>query len=412
MTSHIQGTDVGNTRAQIVTMTPEKLDELHSILAERGVEADPEDLFFFPAEISSTRLDAWYTRMHETSLTNYAADARAGVAFLIGHNNRGTGVGRSVEGRFLREDGARVIAHFYTHRGLVLDGYRTDDLITGIRSGIIKDVSVGFKDADFECGVCGNNVYSRECSHFPGVAYDEINGDRAWAWVKNAHLREVSGVYDGATPNAMILKAERMVPSMSQLQVAQFEDVYSVRISPGATYSIPKKGRSMSVENVLAAAGFPVEGEDVERSVRSLVGALTEVRDSAEGLTTTVEATRAERDEALKTVENLTVRVGELEKANVGLEGDAALGRQYRTDLIEQAIEAGIRCHGDDFAEESYRGLMENAPLEAIRRMRDDWDRTAATILQVGRQTQDQQDSGTDDKNKKKTPDMPGLYRI
>lgn len=50
---------------------------------------DEHSPFFWSAEISSNRMDAYFTRMDpRTTPRNYAEDAQAGVAFQNSHNVR------------------------------------------------------------------------------------------------------------------------------------------------------------------------------------------------------------------------------------------------------------------------------------------------------------------------------------
>src|SRR5690606_31020400 len=48
-------------------------------------------------------------------------------------------------------------------------------------------------------------------------------------------------------------------------------------------------------------------------------------------------------------------------------------GRVYRADLVADALAEGVRAYGEDFAEETYRVVLEAASLETVKRMRDDW---------------------------------------
>jgi len=66
-------------------------------------------------------------------------------------------------------------------------------------------------------------------------------------------------------------------------------------------------------------------------------------------------------------------------------------GAAYRTDLVAEAMAEGVRAVGETFAAETYRGLLETAPLATIKRMRDDWAATAAKSFQGGRATQDEE---------------------
>src|SRR5262245_21988762 len=55
--------------------------------------------FFFESEISSDRLDSFFTIMDPlTTLPNYARDAAAGVAVLVGHDTRTLPIGQSLSG--------------------------------------------------------------------------------------------------------------------------------------------------------------------------------------------------------------------------------------------------------------------------------------------------------------------------
>lgn len=197
--------------------------ELLQLASSRGALDDviftERPPYFWTAEISSNRLDAYYTRMSPaTTLRNFASDATEGVSFQNSHGTQALGFGRSLRGQYLAAgaDGvARVEADFYTVPGLRLNTVSTDDLINGIRSGLIKDVSVGFFGGRFVCTICGRDVMRDwDCPHIPGLTYDaesaaSSTGTLATATVEDAHLAEVSAVYDGATPGAAILKAVR-----------------------------------------------------------------------------------------------------------------------------------------------------------------------------------------------------------
>ena len=70
----------------------------------------PEDAFIFPAEISNDSVDSYFTRMHESSLRNYAADALAGVSLQNSHRHNELPFGRSLYGLYEdRADAGRVL---------------------------------------------------------------------------------------------------------------------------------------------------------------------------------------------------------------------------------------------------------------------------------------------------------------
>lgn len=83
-----------------------------------------------------------------------------------------------------------------------------------------------------------------------------------------------------------------------------------------------------------------------------------------------------------------TVRA--LHEENTRLRPLADEGRQYRADLMADALAEGVRAVGaKGFAQETYKGLLESAPLAAIKRMRDDWKAQGDKLFAGGRQSVD-----------------------
>jgi len=214
-------------------------EELLTLIKKKAPNPDVFDKippFMFQAEASNSRLDAYYTRMDDRSLRNYAKDADAGVMFLDSHDKRQLGYGHSIRGQYLAsetklddrapddKDASRVLIDFYTVPGIQLGRASSDSFITGVQTGIIRDVSIGFIPGSFECNICRADPFdwwSMECMHIPGAYYDStgknivnVKSDgamMAFAWVRDARLSEVSAVYDGATPGAYIQKAHYLI---------------------------------------------------------------------------------------------------------------------------------------------------------------------------------------------------------
>jgi len=171
-------------------------------------------------EISSSRWDSFDTRMGASTLKNYAAEAEAGVAFLRNHNSADDAVGATYWGRFYgpQHDGvARVEAGFFA-----LTDPTTEPYLAKIRAGVVRDLSVGFWGGMWRCSVCGRDMQQffgdDSCPHLLGMTYtptDEagtVKGppETARATIEDAHLAEVSAVYDGSTPGSMITKARSL----------------------------------------------------------------------------------------------------------------------------------------------------------------------------------------------------------
>jgi hypothetical protein len=123
---------------------------------------DDRSPFFWSAEISNDQVDSYFTKMMPSTLANFAADASAGVSFLNSHRHNELPLGKSIYGQLDTTEGRqRVLADFYTIPGLNLNGVLTDDFISGVKSGIIRDTSVGFTSGQFWCSMCTSNKLYR-----------------------------------------------------------------------------------------------------------------------------------------------------------------------------------------------------------------------------------------------------------
>ncbi len=198
---------------------PAVLDRIKSQAIDPSV-FDQYPPYTWRGEISSSRWDSFDTRMGASTLKNYAAEAQAGVAFLRNHNNAEDPIGATFSGLFVGPQGdgvARVEASFYA-----LTDPATEPYLAKIRAGVVKDLSVGFYGGVWRCELCQRDMQQLfgddSCPHLLGMTYtptDEagtVKGppEVARATIENAHLAEVSGVYDGSTPGAMIGKARAL----------------------------------------------------------------------------------------------------------------------------------------------------------------------------------------------------------
>ena len=365
---------------------------------------DSHPPYFFRAEISNTRVDSYFTHMDaETTLANFARDASAGVAFLANHNSYRLPFGRSLEGALLPgAELTRVEADFYTIPGLSVDAQNTSDqVITGMRAGIVADVSVGFSfDAGgmFRCDICGNDVMNwAACSHYPGMTY-EIKGpdgvirqQLATATVLNARLSEVSAVYDGATPGAVILKAQSAAErGRVGLDVERMlAQRYRINL-PGRRLLVPGadvKGQGdMPAENPeqeqqrAAEPAAELETPAAELSAMPPAVPLAELRTALADDALTLERAPA-------AIVELRQRVSELERQNAELETLAAEGRAARDELLESAITEGVRAFGATWDAEQHRKMLGALPLATVREMRAAWQQLGDARLTGGRAT-------------------------
>lgn len=347
--------------------------------------------FLWRAEISNDLLDSHFTHMAESSLRNYATDAKTGVAFLKGHDWRSLPIGYSLDASFHDDGGKkRVEADFYTVSGLP----ETDDLILRMRSGILRDVSIGFHGGEMICDLCQRDFWS--CPHMPGLRYEIKEGDLvrtvlATFTINNARLSEVSGVFDGSTPGAVILKAQQEAGAgrLTAEQTRILEQQYRVKLPAAGAQS-----------GARAFAGVDVPGQKpgkVERMSPEQFAQLTNILIRA-GVLTDAQRDSATEADVLGAADKLTLRVKELEP-------QAADGRQYRADLVAEALAEGVRAQGKDFDKPTYEGVLTNAAITTIKRMRDDWKKVGDERLPAGRTSVDNADDGQETKSVSLVPD-------
>lgn len=340
---------------------------LEIVRASRAADAgvfDERPPFFWPAEISSQRFDAYFTRMDAgTTLRNFVDDATAGVAFQNSHRWYELPLGQSVEARL--EDGEegqgrRAVAVFYTVPDLRLNEVNTSDFIAGVRAGIVRDVSVGFHGGKFICDICGRDMLTDwKCEHIPGFTYQVGEGDAAkvatlaTATIVDAHLSEVSAVYDGATPGAAILKAQRELDAgrLDARRAGLLEQRYRVRlVQPARTYG----GATLEGQ---ADVTPPMSGETPPADTAG------EVADAARAILQRMGAPGDDLEAQARWAE---ARLNELRSL-------AEDGRVYRQALVDEALAEGVRALGAGFDADLYRGVLASASLEQVKRMRDDW---------------------------------------
>lgn len=393
--------------------------------------------FLWRTIISTNKIDSYSTEMLPSTLKNFAEDAANGVPVLESHNSRNLPIGRSLTGTFKGSQGtgvATVRADAYMTPGLHNGRISTDDMIRGIRTGVYSDASVGFYGGTITCSICNEAMFGREsaCPHWPGDTYTNEKGAAqvAIGRIGDAHLGEYSMVYDGATPGAMVEKVYRMVGAGEM----EYPDFVRLQRRYGLTVDSPYRLVSSNKTNDLGAMTFGNALGLTPWQVDSMPADFGE-RLSADVLDRITEALakRQEQPEPKPEGGNMgneenreqspeTVSV-KLEEINAGIRAaltdagapvdstvrwmvdeirrlrpDADAGRAYRSDLIEDTIAEGIRAKGaDNFAAETYRGMLAGMTLDQIKQIRADFKEIAAKVLPTGRQTTDGEAPPNDD---------------
>jgi hypothetical protein len=241
----------------------------------RSGNVDPATIYRFDCVPSTQAIDSFFTRMHVSSLMNYAEEAKLGTPVLNSHRSGGYSkqaelpIGRSYNGLVESDpenaEMQRFVASAYMLRNNRANGsVNTDDIIAGIEAGTVSDISIGFAFGAgtpeknytdrtiLRCSICGNDFLRSDpwgdgednCNHWPGEMYKSEGGKKSELCVLdvvNAHLSEFSTVYNGATPGAVILKAQRAVSEglLDKPMIHRLEDTYRTRLMDYATFPVP-----------------------------------------------------------------------------------------------------------------------------------------------------------------------------
>lgn len=408
----------------IVRVAAASVADLRTLAEKRAPDPaifDEHEPFFWRAIPSTGALDSYFTMMADSTLKNFAKESKEGRAFQNSHNHMELPIGYSLTGEYINGATAlesRVEADYYTMRGLMMADISTDVFIAMVRGGIVRDVSVGFSGGEWICSICGQDMMvGWECWHFPGFVYDkgddsdrkkkssETKGALCTATIENGHLSETSAVFDGATPGAAVAKAYREIElgRMKPDQAALMEQRFRIKLPPIATQFAPgglpgdaapsrKENKDMDFEASVRAALGIAEDDDAIKSITGLQRGVA---------TADTSRTRAEGQLA-----GITTVIGEVGcpegtdpaiwlRAEFGkLRPQAEDGQKYRSSLITDALAEGKRAHGESFADEIYKGMLNSSAtsIDAITRMRDDWKVAGDKIFGNGRQTEEVED--------------------
>ena len=182
-------------------------------LETRALDDVPDDEYHFRGCMSSDLLDAYKSRMGESSLSNFVSDASKGVPFQDSHSSESIRtLGRSFQAEL--DDGAQAYASIRMLRddADTPDHMRVNEYIRRIRAGIYSSLSVGFHSERNICGICDGTIAigwerfwggDEFCEHNVGDTYD---GKECTYTIEDARLAEISLVTTPANPDAEIIE--------------------------------------------------------------------------------------------------------------------------------------------------------------------------------------------------------------
>ena len=245
------------------------------------------DVVIYPFKIAGDAVNSQNGRFRTTDLPAML-QMMNGVALLVGHDTDKLPAGRFFGGVVTSENGVNYIKPYFY---LLKEISETDDLVAGIKGGIYREGSIGFRFTQATCSICGNDMWDmRKCEHIPGAKYD---GVLCFYWYDGVkYISEGSIVYMGAHDGTGIGRAldEALAEKRNNLQVDknlrdEMELIKEIRLSLGLGDEVDEAG-------VLAALKTRCEKvESLEAEKVKLVGykttaeaALSEMRLRVESL--------------------------------------------------------------------------------------------------------------------------------
>lgn len=333
------------------------------------VQLSAEDVFVYQGIISSDAMDSYYTKMDaETSLRNYANDLKAGTPLMTYHETSQSPIGRSFDSSIdVKEDGKTVVRGlFYIVRHTKINGESTDDLIRQIETGTLTEMSVGFGGINlwYKSSYDGKDIF--ESRYYPGDK-DE-NGNLVYYYIMDATLREVSLVYKGACPDAVVERIRNDLPNMedAERQIQKYETRFNVRIDMPKQRS--KEGKRMNIEEIKRA----VEKGDLQRG--ELLKAL-KVDTITDGQRSILK--ELGEDASIETVRSLK------EKAEIG--------KRAFEEKLDELVKARVAI-GQEFDQEKYKEQMRSMDVDFIEDQTRLFEDIKKAEFKPGRQTQKQND--------------------
>lgn len=405
--------------------------QLEKINKFTHTELTEDDVYVFPSMMIDNAVTSYYTIVHENLLRKFSSDVKKGIGLLLAHDSSKLPVGRSFDSTLVEEwdeTTGNILKSLYGDFYIALgrntgSGMTTDDIAKGIDSGTIFDTSIGFKAKTMKCSICGHDIRSWDCWHYPGNEYIIENEDGVGETVTcyviigedgEGELIENSLVYAGACDRATIVNEYSKVndnvrTNMPKLQVVEeLKDisidasVYQFYTAGGLvlmTDSNKKRSDNRMDKYKVILDEFKIQSEDelrlkleennikseeIEKKDVELSEKLTEINKLNEQITKLKEDLTL-RD---KEVEELKENVKNLTQLNEELKVNKELVETYMEDLKKEIIELGIRSHGNAFNKTLFEKFLNTLSIEELKEVREGFNEEVLNKFSNVRTTQ------------------------
>lgn len=381
--------------------TKEQLARINSLVFGRKLEDEEVEVLQF--SIFDTEETYYHTVFDPRTLAKYRKDLAEGkVALIELHKGSSLPHGRSFEGRL----SDKLSGQFYVPLKDVRGEFRKErvDFVSGIYDGTTFDVSGGIHATRYECNICGNDVRTFDCKHWPGQTFNVAKENeqpkmvKCVAYVKGTKtatdpvfgeyfvdvgMSELSGVIDGAVESAhpqpvtyekgegdevvgMTFGGLEFKKGELGEQVLKFEKtplrvkVHGVEADDGGQAT----GHSTEVKNV--------EGH-LEETADQVLGKLLEKTEECVGLKAQLTETHGKLTAALTQV--------------TALEGSLAKAKPASDRLVELVLENGVRLHGNAYPLETERSRLQACTAEELVAFHKETTEAVRAKYPHGRQT-------------------------
>jgi len=369
--------------------------ELKKLVEKKGFTFDGVEPFFWFAEISNDIPNCYYLIFDKKMQKEWTASLSDGVQYQLFHENSAP-VGQSIYGWSEQQgDRYRTLGAFYALPGTQINSYMsTDDFARNVKAGVFRDVSVGMGIEEVECTICqgdptdwlGKIFGECECEHWLGETYD-VDGTPTVCMgrVNKGILSEVSQVHDGGAPMAGVLPA---------LTLSRQKGLLDPRLQARLETRFGAIENEAKPEAIAAPATTVFGGGALTGSAKiwtasgtrmSTPATITTSKESKVSLADSLDKRHLDRIVEMELVtdgeeldptvifDGLFDVIDKLEDRSKSLETDAQVGRSYKTEKIDDAIAAGIRAKGNDFAADTYKAMLTRCTIDEIKQIEKDF---------------------------------------
>jgi hypothetical protein len=382
--------------------TPSQLEKINQ-LARKPLEK--EEVFVFSAKLAGDMIiPGRYIQLSKPLLGIFKQDAEDGVSVLLDHSWAGFGrpkpaiaYGRTFDAQLKRSDvdGEEwaLYADHYIPRGIEIDGISTDSIIQSVETGTMFDTSIGWGAEKYACSICGGDIRSYKCSHWPGRKYvvnegeDDEHIELCYAIAKPpGFLMENSLVFDGAYPTAGVLSQMGSDESKGDLvmvndlkatpQDAPLFHIFSS--TKGKLYTFATKD-SLEKKVIITKEGGTEMDE--KKYTKEEVDALVE-----KAVEKYAAENKVDKDPPYMTHEQAVEKLGKELHADEVLRF-AKEGIDYHAECVEEATKDGVRAMGNDFPAETWKATFATMSTKQINDIASTWHKQAKEEIPAGRQT-------------------------